>query len=56
MSFAWRCDYLCLTQDKVESIGEGVTNVAVGDHVIPLYTAGAYREFILHIEINHIIL
>ncbi len=22
----------------VESIGEGVTNVAVGDHVIPLYT------------------
>jgi len=23
----------------VESIGEGVTNVAVGDHVIPLYTA-----------------
>ncbi|KAF9475920.1 class III ADH enzyme [Pholiota conissans] len=23
----------------VESVGEGVTNVAVGDHVIPLYTA-----------------
>jgi len=23
----------------VESIGEGVTNVAVGDHVVPLYTA-----------------
>ena len=25
---------------KIESVGEGVTNVAVGDHVIPLYTAG----------------
>jgi len=24
----------------VESIGEGVKNVKVGDHVIPLYTAG----------------
>jgi S-(hydroxymethyl)glutathione dehydrogenase/alcohol dehydrogenase len=24
----------------VESVGEGVTNVKVGDHVIPLYTAG----------------
>ncbi|KAG6848353.1 formate dehydrogenase (NAD+) [Arthromyces matolae] len=24
----------------VESVGEGVTSVAVGDHVIPLYTAG----------------
>jgi S-(hydroxymethyl)glutathione dehydrogenase/alcohol dehydrogenase len=23
----------------VESVGEGVTDVAVGDHVIPLYTA-----------------
>lgn len=27
---------------QVESVGEGVTNVKVGDHVIPLYTAGAY--------------
>ncbi len=26
---------------QVESVGEGVTSVAVGDHVIPLYTAGA---------------
>lgn len=26
--------------NQVESVGEGVTNVAVGDHVIPLYTAG----------------
>ena len=25
---------------QVESIGEGVTSVQVGDHVIPLYTAG----------------
>lgn len=25
---------------QVESIGEGVTSVKVGDHVIPLYTAG----------------
>lgn len=24
----------------VESVGEGVENVKVGDHVIPLYTAG----------------
>lgn len=27
----------------MESIGEGVTNVKVGDHVIPLYTAGEFR-------------
>jgi hypothetical protein len=26
----------------VESIGEGVKNVKVGDHVIPLYTAGMF--------------
>lgn len=25
---------------QVESVGEGVTSVKVGDHVIPLYTAG----------------
>jgi hypothetical protein len=25
---------------KVESVGEGVTTVQPGDHVIPLYTAG----------------
>jgi S-(hydroxymethyl)glutathione dehydrogenase/alcohol dehydrogenase len=24
----------------VESVGEGVDNVKVGDHVVPLYTAG----------------
>jgi hypothetical protein len=29
-----------LTFRKVESVGEGVTSVSVGDHVIPLYTAG----------------
>lgn len=26
--------------EQVESVGEGVTSVSVGDHVIPLYTAG----------------
>lgn len=26
----------------VESVGEGVTDVKVGDHVIPLYTAGEW--------------
>lgn len=30
-------DFKCL---QVESIGEGVTSVQPGDHVIPLYTAG----------------
>ena len=29
-----------LIRVQVESVGEGVTSVAVGDHVIPLYTAG----------------
>jgi Zn-dependent alcohol dehydrogenase len=28
----------------VESVGEGVTNVKVGDHVIPLYTAGELAD------------
>ncbi|KAH8830620.1 class III ADH enzyme [Flagelloscypha sp. PMI_526] len=28
----------------VESVGEGVTNVAVGDHVIPLYTAATQGQ------------
>ena len=28
----------------VESVGEGVTSVKVGDHVIPLYTAGKFRH------------
>lgn len=27
----------------VESVGEGVTSVSVGDHVIPLYTAQCYE-------------
>lgn len=31
---------LTLLNEQVESVGEGVTSVAVGDHVIPLYTAG----------------
>lgn len=30
--------------NQVESVGEGVTSVKVGDHVIPLYTAGAYTR------------
>jgi Zn-dependent alcohol dehydrogenase len=28
----------------VESVGEGVDNVKVGDRVIPLYTAGAWAS------------
>lgn len=29
----------------VESVGKGVDNVKVGDHVVPLYTAGRYSKF-----------
>lgn len=32
---------------QVESVGEGVTSVAVGDHVIPLYTAGEISEIVV---------
>lgn len=31
---------------QVESVGEGVTSVAIGDHVIPLYTAGGPSDFL----------
>lgn len=37
----------------MESVGEGVTNVKEGDHVIPLYTAGKpfhIRYFITHLN------
>ncbi len=34
---------------QVESVGEGVTSIAIGDHVIPLYTAGElFKSPILH--------
>jgi S-(hydroxymethyl)glutathione dehydrogenase/alcohol dehydrogenase len=31
----------------VESVGKGVENVKVGDHVIPLYTAGTLRSHLV---------
>ena len=34
----------------VEAVGEGVTSVAVGDHVIPLYTADYRDVFLKHIR------
>lgn len=30
----------------VESVGKGVDEVKVGDHVVPLYTAGTYSKYI----------
>jgi Zn-dependent alcohol dehydrogenase len=34
--------------NQVESVGEGVTSVKVGDHVIPLYTAGEFAACLLY--------
>lgn len=36
----------------VESVGEGVDNVKVGDHVVPLYTAGRYSKFVSKGEVG----
>ena len=34
----------------VESVGSGVDNVKVGDHVIPLYTAGGHHNQSIHVR------
>lgn len=45
---------LPLSHLQVESVGPGVTNVAVGDHVIPLYTAGQPTPFTHHPPHTHL--
>jgi NADPH:quinone reductase-like Zn-dependent oxidoreductase len=37
---------------QVESIGEGVTSVQVGDHVVPLYTAGMRTPLFTHFLVS----
>lgn len=46
---------LPLSHLQVESVGSAVTNVAIGDHVIPLYTAGQPTPFTFP-SISHILL